>query len=57
MDPVVLRLLEPSDLPTVTELFDATLGSGFWSLDAESSEYCPVLPRSTASSSVPPRPR
>ena len=40
MDPVVLRPLELSDLPTVAELFDAALGSGFWSLDAGSHEYC-----------------
>lgn len=40
MSPVILRPLESSDLPAVAKLFDATLGSGFWSLDAGSHEYC-----------------
>jgi GNAT superfamily N-acetyltransferase len=40
MDPVVLRPLRPSDLPAVSALFDTALGSGFWSLDAGSYEYC-----------------
>jgi GNAT superfamily N-acetyltransferase len=42
MDPVILRPLESSDLPALSELFDAGLGSGFWSLDAGSSQYCRV---------------
>jgi hypothetical protein len=37
---IVLRALESSDRPDVSKLFDATLGSGFWSLDAGSQEYC-----------------
>ncbi len=40
MSPITLRPLESSDLPDVAKLFDTTLGSGFWSLDAGSHEYC-----------------
>jgi GNAT superfamily N-acetyltransferase len=36
----MLRPLEPSDVSAVAELFNATLGSGFWSLDAGSYDYC-----------------
>ena len=40
MNPVILRPAEPSDLCAVAKLFDTALGSGFWSLHAESHEYC-----------------
>jgi GNAT superfamily N-acetyltransferase len=36
MRDIRIRTLDPSDLPAVSGLFDATLGQGFWSLDPES---------------------
>ncbi len=39
---IVLSPLGPSDLAAASELFDASLGSGFWSLGGGSHEYCQV---------------
>ena len=39
---IILSPLVPSDLSAVSTLFDASLGSGFWSLDGGSREYCRV---------------
>ncbi len=42
MSRAVIRPLEPADLLSVAELFDATLGPGFWSLEVDATNYSRV---------------
>ncbi len=39
---ISLSPLGQCDLPAVSKLFDASLGSGFWKLDGGFHEYCQV---------------